>query len=49
MVRLDLESINNLIANKITESLNLDYKRELDEHNNEIAKLQSILEKIKFD
>lgn len=38
MVRLDLESINSLIANNIKESLNLDYKRELDEHNNEIAK-----------
>ena len=38
MVRLDLESINNLIANNIKESLNHDYKRELDEHNNEIAK-----------
>ncbi len=38
MVRLCLESINNLIANKIKESLNLDYKRELDERNNEIAK-----------
>lgn len=39
MARLNLESINNLINEKIKESLNLDYKRELDEHNNnEIAK-----------
>jgi hypothetical protein len=38
MARLDLESINNLINNKIKESLNLDYKRELDEYNDEIAK-----------
>lgn len=38
MARLNLESINDLINKKIEESLNLDYKRELDEHNNEIAK-----------
>ncbi len=38
MARLNLESINNLINEKIKESLNLDYKRELDERNNEIAK-----------
>lgn len=38
MARLNLESINNLINEKIKENLNLDYKRELDEHNNEIAK-----------
>lgn len=38
MARLNLESINNLINDKIKESLNLDYKKELDENNNEIAK-----------
>lgn len=38
MARLNLESINNLINEKIKESLNLDYKKELDERNNEIAK-----------
>ncbi|MFA4934568.1 MAG: ATP-binding protein [Candidatus Methanoperedens sp.] len=38
MARLNLESINDLINKKIEESLKLDYKRELDEHNNEIAK-----------
>ncbi|MCZ7380450.1 MAG: ATP-binding protein [Candidatus Methanoperedens sp.] len=38
MARLDLESINNLINNKIKESLNLDYKRELNKPHDEIAK-----------
>lgn len=38
MARLNLESINNLINEKSKESLNLEYKRELDERKNEIAK-----------
>lgn len=38
MARLNLESINNLINEKFKESLNLEYKRELDERKNEIAK-----------
>ncbi|MCZ7399427.1 MAG: ATP-binding protein [Candidatus Methanoperedens sp.] len=38
MARLNLERINGLINEKIKENLNLDYKRELDERNNEIAK-----------
>ena len=38
MTRLNFESIQNLIKNKIKESLNLDYKRELGNHNTEIAK-----------
>ena len=38
MTRLNFENIENLIENNIKESSNLDYKRELSNHNTEIAK-----------
>ena len=38
MTRLNFENIENLIENNIKESSNLDYKRELNKYNSEIAK-----------
>lgn len=38
LIHINIEDIQGLIDNKIKESINLDYKKELDKYNDEIAK-----------